>query len=303
MDSSDDSPAADPDPEIAALLDFEPVARRTRRHDGWNEARQRGFIAALARLGEVDRAAESVGRTASGVWKVRTSAGAGGFADSWDAALDLFHARNPRLSRRGGRARAPWAPPPEDPDEEDEWEALSLADDELLREILDRYRRKLQQERECRLVGRIVEADFYVRQLTFMEIALDLAVRPDALLELFRSGDLDIFHTMGTPRSILIDRVRRDYWREKGEPDRMPLPLLGEHDEHGARGIPSRNHYDAKRDGDYAEWQARQLALEALQAEAQRLWEEKAKVDAEEWAARVKRALAGAAPDEKDARP
>src|SRR3982751_2520771 len=94
---------ADPDAEIEALLHFAPVLRHTRR-DGWSPARQYGFIAALARLGDVDRAAQSVGRTASGAWKVRTSAGAEGFAESWDSALDLFHARHPGLKRRGGRA-------------------------------------------------------------------------------------------------------------------------------------------------------------------------------------------------------
>lgn len=295
-----DSPPLHPDPEIAALLDFEPVVRRTRRHDGWTAARQRGFVAALACLGEVDRAAESVGRTASGAWKVRASAGAGGFADAWDAALDLFHARNPLLSRRGGRARAPWVPPGPEP-EEDKEESLVLEIDDLMAGIVDRYRRKVQQERECRLAGRIVEADYYVRQLSFIEIALDLGGRAEALHDLFRSGDLDVFHTIGTPMSVLLDRVRRDCWREKGEPDRMPLPLLGEHDGDGARGHRSSHVYDAGRDGDYAEWQARRKALEALQAEAQRLWEEKARADAEAWADRLRRAEGGPA-DAADAR-
>lgn len=104
--------------------------------------------------------------------------------------------------------------------------------------------------------------------------------------------------------SIHLDRLRRDYWREKGEPDRMPLPLLGEHDEKGATGHPSGHYYDEAKDGDYAEWQARMKALEALQAEAQRLWEAKAKADAEAWAERVKRALGGGPgrADERDAR-
>jgi hypothetical protein len=294
----------DPDPEIAALLEFEPVVRHTRRHDGWNPDRQRGYIAALARLGDVDRAAQSVGRTASGAWTVRSSAGAGGFAEAWDGALDLFHARNPLLSRRGGRARGRWAPPDPDELDEEEGDEFKLEIDDLLADILDRYRKKLQQERECRLAGRIVEADYCVRQLTFIEIALDLNVNAHALHDLFGSGEIDIFRTIGTPMSIHLDRLRRDYWREKGEPDRMPLPLLGEHDEKGATGHRSAHYYDEAKDGPYAEWQARMKALEALQAEAQRLWEEKAKADAKEWARRVKRALGRGprAATEKDAR-
>lgn len=299
MSEENDSPS-DPDPEIAALLAFEPVRRRCKRHDGWTPERQRAFIAALARLGEVERAAQSLGRTGSGAFKVRTSAGGDGFADAWDGALTLFHARNPGLSRRGGRARPPWTPPEPDPDEDEPFE---LEIDDLLQRILDRYRRKLQQERECRLAGRIVEADLYVRQLTFIEIALDLGGKADALYDLFRSGGRDVFHTIGTPMSVLLDRIRRDYWRERGEPDRMPLPLLGDHDDKGAAGRPSGHHFNPKRDGDYAEWLARHKALEALQAEAQRLWEEKATADAVEWAERVRRALAGGGASEGDARP
>lgn len=278
----------DPDPEIAALLGFSPVIRKCKRHDGWTPDRQRAFIASLARLGEVERAAQSLGRTGSGAFKVRTSAGGEGFADAWDAALTLFHARNPGLSPRGGRARPPWIPPVPDRQEDEPFE---VGIDDVLKSILDRYRKKLQQERECRLAGRIVEADYYVRQLTFIETALDLGVAADALHDLFRSGEADIFHTIGTPMSILLDRLRRDYWREKGEPDRIPAALLGEHDDAIATGLRSRNSYRADKDGPYAEWQARNAALEALQAEAQRLWEEKAKADAEAWAERVERAM------------
>lgn len=299
MNEENDSPS-DPDPEIAALLVFEPVRRRCKRHDGWTPERQRAFIAALARLGEVERAAQSLGRTGSGAFKVRTAAGGDGFADAWDGALTLFHARNPGLSRRGGRARPPWIAPEPDPDEEEPFE---LEIDDVLQSILDRYRRKLQQERECRLAGRIVEADYYVRQLTFIEIGLDIGGRADAFHGLFRSGDLDVFRTIGTPMSILLDRLRRDYWREKGEPDRLPPPLLGEHDEAGATGHGSGRYYNSDRDGPYEEWVARMKALEALQAEAQRLWEEKAKADAVEWAERVRRARSGpASASERDAR-
>lgn len=301
MDSKEqiDPAIEDPDPEIAALLGFAPVVRKCKRHDGWTPARQRVFIAALARLGEVERAAQSVGRTGSGAFKVRTSAGGDGFADAWDGALSLFHARNPGLSRRGGRARPPWTAPAPDPDEEEPFE---LEIDDLLAGMLERYVKKLQQERQCRLAGRIVEADFYVRQLSFIEIALDLGGRADTLCDLFRSGELEPLRTIGTPMAVLLDRLRRDYWREKGEPDRMPPPLLGEHDERGAAGHSSSHGYVEARDGDYQKWRARRQALEALQAEAQRLWEDKAIADAASWAERLRRAESGGPAEAGDAR-
>jgi len=59
-----------------------------------------------------------------------------------------------------------------------------------------------------------------------------------------------------------LDRLRRDYWREKGEPDRMPPPLLGAHDEKGAAGHSSSHNYVEARDGDYQKWRARRQALE-----------------------------------------
>ena len=101
-DEAKDPTAAPEDPEIATLLEFEAVPRRNKRHDGWSAAHQRGFIAALATCGNIDRAAQAVDRTQSGAWTVRNSAGADGFKESWEAALSLYHRRNPR--------RAP--PPP-----------------------------------------------------------------------------------------------------------------------------------------------------------------------------------------------
>ena len=65
MDQTPDSPDSlparperdhDPDPEIDALLDFDPVYRRIKRSDGWPPEVQRGFIAALARTGSVEHA-------------------------------------------------------------------------------------------------------------------------------------------------------------------------------------------------------------------------------------------------------
>jgi hypothetical protein len=284
-DSQTPAPPLDPDPEIAPLLHFEPVARATRRHDGWSPERQRGFIAALARLGDVDRAAHSVGRTSSGVWKVRTSAGAEGFSESWDAALELFHARNPGISRRGGRAPArygaPPAPEPEEPDPA-EVEARTI---ELLQRIFRKYLLKLGSEREARLEGRIVEADYYVRQLTFMEILLDLGGWAKPLLDRLAGPDRHPVDIAATPMSVHLDGLRRALWAAMDEPERPPLGPLGEHDDEQAFGEPT--HYNSARDGDQRRWKEEGRRTRAARADAQRAWEEKAKADSEAWRARI----------------
>jgi hypothetical protein len=52
---------------LGDLLDFTPVPRKTKRFDGWNEERQRAFIAALAATGSKRKAARSIGRAVFGV--------------------------------------------------------------------------------------------------------------------------------------------------------------------------------------------------------------------------------------------
>lgn len=293
-DESSPPRVPDPDPEIEALLHFEPVMRHTRRHDGWSPERQYGFIAALARLGDVDRASHSVGRTASGAWKVRSSAGAEGFSDSWDAALDLFHERNPLLSRRGGRAvpgarggppPAPDPAPPQEPerDLDGEWEEFSDG-------ILTAYLLKLAAEREARLEGRIVEADFLVRQLTWVEVALDLSgVAPKAveMLKGLQRGGCHAGRITATPMSILLAELRRAAWAKLDEPERPDPAPLGHHDDDFATGQPPESQHWPERDGD--RFQARDKRDQYLRrnAEAQRAWEKKAEADAQAWRERL----------------
>jgi len=288
-----ESPELARDPEIAALLDFEPVVHRQPRADGWTAERQRGFIAGLAETGCQEDAAHRVGMTARGAYSLRKQIGAEGFKAAWAAAVALH---KKRLARKEEEALA-FARAGLSPTEADFAAALGIPVvevDDLLAGILDRYRKKLQQERQCRLAGRIVEADFYVRQLTFIEIGLDLAGNAHALYDFFGGNELDVFRTAGTPMAVLLDRLRRDYWREKGEPDRMPPALLGKHDGTRAQAHRSGHYYDPEEDGSWDEWQARTARLEAIQAEAQALWEERAKADAEAWAERLRRADEGA---------
>jgi hypothetical protein len=58
------------------------------RRAGWTAERQRGFIAALARLGCVATAAQAVGISARSAHKLRERPGAESFAAAWDAALE-----------------------------------------------------------------------------------------------------------------------------------------------------------------------------------------------------------------------
>lgn len=287
-----------PDPEVAALLDFPPVARHTRRHDGWPPERQRRFIAAVARYGNAERAAQSIGRSGSGAWKVRKAAGGQGFADAWDGALALYHARNPkpvggasRGERHAGSApgRGGFADLPDDDEALDEDDQARLKV-EIFGRMLRKYTMKLHAERKCRIDGRIAEADFYVRQLTFIEVLLDLGdqgLAAGQLLDTFRAltpVDMATVEIVATPMSVLLEQERRAIWAEKGEPDRPPPADLGEHDGKVATGPAP---YSKERDGNYEAWKHRQAEQRRLAAKAQKAWEKKARKEAEAWAERL----------------
>src|SRR4051812_34871380 len=169
MEDSHDSPRKPhPDPEVEALLQFEPVVRKCVRHDGWLADRQREFIIALTVLGHVEQAAIALGGTMSGVYKLRTAAGGEGFAKSWDSAMALHLRRNPRPEPKGrpsrgeiesGVGRTPWPANDTGPriSEFESPEAERRADDEVFEEIVRKYWLKVKAERRARLEGRIVE--------------------------------------------------------------------------------------------------------------------------------------------------
>jgi hypothetical protein len=291
------------DPEVQALLDFAPVTRRCRRHDGWTPEVQRAFIAALVELGSPWEAAIEVGRTESGAYKVRTSAGGEGFATAWDGALALYHRRNPRREPKGrpsrgeilaGTGRRPW---PEQagrdryPVEEEDPEEKLRKVREFRDHILDMYRRKLMEERDARLDGRIVEADYSVRQLTCIEVMLDLGGEAAKLLPEMERNGFHVEQIVATPMSLQLGEARRAFWREKGEPERPAPTPLGEHDWEVATGPDI--HHRSDRDGDYGAWRRRQEEDRRLAAQAQLLWEETARAEAEAWAAREAGKAAG----------
>lgn len=76
-------------PADMPVIDFLPVPRLRNRRSGWTEARQRGFIAALAKTGSVKAAAAEVGLTARSAYRLLDMDGADSFAVAWDQALDI----------------------------------------------------------------------------------------------------------------------------------------------------------------------------------------------------------------------
>ena len=94
------------DPEIAALLDFQPAPRKNRRQDGWTPALQKRFVALLAYTGSANKAAEALGKNRHGVEKVYKAEGAYPFRAAWDSAVALFIERD---AQRIALERAPIA--------------------------------------------------------------------------------------------------------------------------------------------------------------------------------------------------
>ena len=131
------------------------------------------------------------------------------------------------------------------------------------------YLGRIAMERRDRLAGDIPAADFYLRQLTHMEVLLELGGGGKHLLWL-AEGNVPAAPASHEPEPIYatelterLDARRREAWAAAGEPDR-PAPLGNRRQlPHGIMGGP-----DLK---------ARQALLEDARtraAEAQRMLEE-----------------------------
>ena len=77
------------DPEIAALLDFEPVPRKVVVRGGWTPDAQREFIARLAVHGSACKACDEMDKHRTGVTKLYNSPNGASFRAAWDAAVEL----------------------------------------------------------------------------------------------------------------------------------------------------------------------------------------------------------------------
>jgi hypothetical protein len=82
------------DPEIAALLDFEPVVRKVKRPDGWTDELQRELIARIAYAGTLQAAVWQMSKHATGAEALYKTPGVDSFRAAWDAAIAIGRRRN-----------------------------------------------------------------------------------------------------------------------------------------------------------------------------------------------------------------
>jgi hypothetical protein len=142
-------------------------------------------------------------------------------------------------------------------------------------------------ERTARLAGKIVEADFYVRQITVLEICIELSFGSPGAMERMRDLGIGRNHVNDVAETImsrLLDDARRDKWAELAEPDRPP-PLEPEQ-------MIDKGDYKLLRQECFTgpdleeQRRAKQAEYEAA-AKAQVEWEEKARLEAAEWRERL----------------
>lgn len=280
--------------DLGDLLDFEPVPRRPRA-DGWTPEVQRAFIAALAVTGSDRQAARAVGKAQYGVEQLKKAKGNEGFMAAYARALAMaaddqnrrlaagVHAvtapaahwrpPDPAWANAATRGRRPLARPPGPADEEQADERKLAWFDELVR----KYLLKVKQEREARLAGKVVAADFYVRQLTYIELSIDL-ISTDGfdVFRNFREGDHHILAIAETPFSRILGEARRAAWAQLGEPPRPEHPprrYLADH------GRYSTEPLEDLRGDPLVDLAARQAALDERHrrdAQAQLAWEAEA---------------------------
>ena len=236
------------DAELGDLLAFEPVVRR-HRVDGWTAESQRAFIAALAMTGSPRRAAKAIGKNAYNAGQLRLAEGAEGFSAAWDRAMRIAQQRqSERLGSQVSelaRRSAPSAHPQLRQDEPwpDDAE-MSAADHEALSlDLFRKYLIKLRQERRARLAGKVVEADFYLRQISFFEVMIDLAQEARGVplwpwISSLRRGDHGLMSIARTPFSRFLDEARRAVWAEEaGEPQRPPPPAEEYFEDHDGYSV------------------------------------------------------------------
>jgi hypothetical protein len=105
--------------------------------------------------------------------------------------------------------------------------AAAEATQAVFEALIEPYLAKLATERRARAAGHVVEADFCLRQLTFFEIAMDLAARSGGAIgvEQLRAacdaGEFALEDIAESPMSALLAAARRALWVEVGA---MPRP-------------------------------------------------------------------------------
>jgi hypothetical protein len=300
---------------LGDLLDFTPVPRKKERVDGWSAEKQRAFIAALAATGSKRRATQSLGMAQYGIDQLLKAPGSDSFRAAFDCAMAIAKqngtmriargvadaaARSASLNPRSGLRDHP-------PREEPETEVSEDQKLELLQSLATKFMKKVAIERQARLEGRIVAADFYLRQITFLEVLFDLSSEKlgwnaaGALREC-RRGAHELPAVASTSFSDLLDASRREWWEKERDPERPPHPdtrFLERHrssegeyatnvEQHayGALTHPARGYTQEEWGKLTYEEQVRARKVQNEEdAEEQRAWEQRAR---EEWMARQK---------------
>ena len=295
---------------LGDLLEFTPVPRKKERVDGWSAEKQRAFIAALAATGSKRQASMSIGMAAYGVDQLLKADGSDSFRAAFDRAIAIAKQNGTMRIARGvadAAARSAYlnprsglrGHPPPDEAEEEVSEEQKL---ELLERVAAKFMKKVAIERQSRLAGDIVAADFYLRQITFLEVMFDLASEKlgwnagDVLREL-RRGSHELPLIVSTSFSDLLDASRREWWEKEGDPERPPHPdirFLERHsspegdyatnvDQHtyGKMTPPARGYTPEQwKAMSFNEQQAARAAQFAADAAAQIEWEARASAEA-----------------------
>jgi len=99
----------------------------------------------------------------------------------------------------------------------------------LIEGLFYKWLGKVEQEREARLAGEVVAADFYLRQVTFFEVAFDLMTEGFGMdgwqtLNDLRRGGHHLTQIAATPMSQMLDAKRRELWAAMKEPERPEHP-------------------------------------------------------------------------------
>ena len=242
---------------LGDLLEFTPVPRQLKRKDGWTPELQREFIARLAESGSPALAAEAMDKALNGIKKLLKAAGSDSFRAAWERAVVLgetAEARRRSAELTGVHQRSAHLTWPSrsrgvepEPEEEEDDTALRM---ELIERLIAKYQRKVGQEREARLAGEVVAADFYLRQITCLEVAFDLMIEGHGdkgwtMLMGVRRGTRNMLEIADTYMARVLDQARRDQWAAMAEPER-PLVwperyLLGDASKVDARLEPLEN--------------------------------------------------------------
>ncbi|HEU4497716.1 MAG TPA: hypothetical protein VFR60_00120, partial [Sphingomicrobium sp.] len=269
--------------------------------------------------GSANKACEQMGKNRTGMTKLYHSPQGASFRDAWHGAVALAKRRKAEAAAALDRPSPGTNPPTLDhrvkarhkPERELQPEPGEAEDDtglrlELVERLVAKFQRKVGQERECRLAGRIVEADFYLRQITALEVAFDLMIdgHGDSGWEMLmqaRRGTRNMLEIADTYMARVLDQARRDQWAamaEPGRPEAWPERyLIGDATKVDARLEPQEATGRGTRPPpgyalndwchlDHDEQQRIWEALHRKDAEAQVAWEAEGASQSAEWRAR-----------------